>query len=608
MVTESSDTFKPLSGEVYSEMLGRLCMGFSALEEWSLRVITITIQSTNQLEHVHDISLERNLNQLSHFCRLLWSQEKCRKDCCQFYKKLSLEATQNLNVVYQDRCPFGFITLAYATKVNDDQYLVVIASHWREPGTEGVTFQAIDAISFPEPGLKRDLLDESMRVIALNAAKLYKEVNVQIEDACSKLVELLRILDVNSLSSLRLHFDRLLHDYFDKRRGEDIHALCSGISPLLNILSGLLGDCEVLLFTNTDPATSEMQLIASTKEIEPWVGKLYLDESQKALSLCTKTQKMPSLLYIANSQTVDLPEPFRCVVALCHKTIASVGHTTTAKVNIKTHNVFCDAFGTVLTNAAFVRKMVDLSVTTSHSIKSPLTKLVGCVELMKKKCQVALKGSSIELDSDFSTKWASKADFAYAMLMNTITKLASSNQLLWGTPRGISPEDHPVRKLLESAVDDWRDIAEINRGIKIVVDSEIPWKARYYFDWSRLMMAVTNLVENAVKYSHFNETVRINLRKEKLDKDNCDVLAFYFTDYGIGIDKADNERIFRPLEQGRVLDRKRFIPGNGMGLAIAKQAAQAHHGDIEFTQILWKGNPFTYQHYKVTFKLWIPAI
>ena len=98
-------------------------------------------------------------------------------------------------------------------------------------------------------------------------------------------------------------------------------------------------------------------------------------------------------------------------------------------------------------------------------------------------------------------------------------------------------------------------------------------------DKVKLNLAVTNLVENAIKYNVDSGWVRVTL-----DADNK---YFYVkvADSGIGIpeDSVDHifERFFRVDKA-----RSREVGGTGLGLSITKNVIQMHHGviDVESTQ------------------------
>ena len=94
------------------------------------------------------------------------------------------------------------------------------------------------------------------------------------------------------------------------------------------------------------------------------------------------------------------------------------------------------------------------------------------------------------------------------------------------------------------------------------------------FDFAHTTRALTNLLENALKYSP--DTAPVLLRAARRD----DKLRFLVEDAGPGIALADAERIFEPFYRAlRTSDRVR---GTGLGLSIARQLAEAQRGTLRY--------------------------
>ena len=99
------------------------------------------------------------------------------------------------------------------------------------------------------------------------------------------------------------------------------------------------------------------------------------------------------------------------------------------------------------------------------------------------------------------------------------------------------------------------------------------------------MSAVTNLLDNAVKYSDSDEPVELLASVE----DGSASIAV--RDHGIGIPKRDLERIFERFYR---VDRarSRATGGTGLGLSIVRHIAQAHGGDVTVESIEGVGSTF----------------
>lgn len=102
----------------------------------------------------------------------------------------------------------------------------------------------------------------------------------------------------------------------------------------------------------------------------------------------------------------------------------------------------------------------------------------------------------------------------------------------------------------------------------------------------KLSLAITNLVENAIKYNQENGWVHVAL--------NADHKLFYIevADSGIGIAPEETDHIFERFYR---VDKShsREIGGTGLGLAIARSAIVMHRGAIKVYSQPGKGTTFT---------------
>jgi two-component system, OmpR family, sensor histidine kinase SenX3 len=107
----------------------------------------------------------------------------------------------------------------------------------------------------------------------------------------------------------------------------------------------------------------------------------------------------------------------------------------------------------------------------------------------------------------------------------------------------------------------------------------------------QLISAVTNLVENAVKYSEPASTVEIRVEGRRLDGGTllCDLVV---TDHGVGIPAHDLQRIFERFYR---VDRarSRATGGTGLGLSIVRHVADNHRGTVMVRSVEGEGSTFT---------------
>jgi signal transduction histidine kinase len=125
-----------------------------------------------------------------------------------------------------------------------------------------------------------------------------------------------------------------------------------------------------------------------------------------------------------------------------------------------------------------------------------------------------------------------------------------------------------------------------NIGIDLFVPQDLG-SARV--DKTLFRVALDNLISNAIKYS--DPGARVTIAAEKVGDLEMRIVV---RDQGIGIPAADLERIFEKYyrsSEKALADR----PGHGLGLYLARQIVQLHHGSISVSSELGKGTEFTLQ-------------
>ena len=101
-----------------------------------------------------------------------------------------------------------------------------------------------------------------------------------------------------------------------------------------------------------------------------------------------------------------------------------------------------------------------------------------------------------------------------------------------------------------------------------------------------IQQALLNLVENAIKYSHQNTKIHVQLTEE----DNYAII--HVQDEGFGIEESYHEKIFERFYRVDPT-RSRDLGGTGLGLAIAKHITNLHNGKITIQSELNKGSIFS---------------
>ena len=144
-------------------------------------------------------------------------------------------------------------------------------------------------------------------------------------------------------------------------------------------------------------------------------------------------------------------------------------------------------------------------------------------------------------------------------------------------------EPTPVRVLVEEAVERLGPLA-LAGGIPLrtePIDAELVVSC----DPTQLVSAVTNLLDNAVKYSEQGQEVEVSVSAE----DGQVVLCV--RDHGIGIPSRDLERVFERFYRVDKA-RSRATGGTGLGLSIVRHVAEAHGGEVTVESTEGEGSTF----------------
>jgi signal transduction histidine kinase/tetratricopeptide (TPR) repeat protein len=105
-------------------------------------------------------------------------------------------------------------------------------------------------------------------------------------------------------------------------------------------------------------------------------------------------------------------------------------------------------------------------------------------------------------------------------------------------------------------------------------------------DRESMTQAITNLIDNAVKYSGDSRNIIVRAYAED------QYLIFTVKDFGIGIRKEEIDKVFERFYRGGN-ELTRTVKGSGLGLTLVKQIVEAHHGKIEVESEVGNGSTFT---------------
>ena len=239
----------------------------------------------------------------------------------------------------------------------------------------------------------------------------------------------------------------------------------------------------------------------------------------------------------------------------------------------ETENI-SDTFNLMLAKLRLVEESRQEFVSNvSHELKTPLTSMKVLADSLLMQEEVPN-----ELYREFMQDIAEEIDRENTIISDllTLVKMDRKTQEL-----NIAVTD--VNEFMETILKRLRPIAE-KANVEVVFESNRSVSAE--IDASRLSLAFSNLVENAIKYNNENGWVRVTL--------DADHKFFYVkvSDSGMGIPQESLDYIFERFYR---VDKShsREIGGTGLGLAITKSAVVAHRGAIKVQSKLGEGTTFT---------------
>ena len=208
----------------------------------------------------------------------------------------------------------------------------------------------------------------------------------------------------------------------------------------------------------------------------------------------------------------------------------------------------------------------------SHELKTPLTSMKVLADSLNGAEEVPL-----EMYKEFMADIGDEID-RETKIINDLLSLVRMDKS--GAALEVSAVN--INELIEHVLKRLSPIAE-KADVELVYESFRPVIAE--IDEVKFTLAVTNLVENAIKYNNAGGWVHISLNS---DHQYCYIKV---EDNGLGIPEDSVEHIFDRFYRADK-SHSREIGGTGLGLAITKNAIAMHRGDVKVHSELGQGSTF----------------
>jgi signal transduction histidine kinase len=208
----------------------------------------------------------------------------------------------------------------------------------------------------------------------------------------------------------------------------------------------------------------------------------------------------------------------------------------------------------------------------SHELRTPLTSLAGYLDLLRRHTLGELNDMQVGA-LDIMQR---NVDVLSSQLNNLLYLQEHRASQLMLKPVSLAEIVHTVLGTIEGRA----------RDSDIAIDVHIGEMPPLQADPSGLELALTNLLDNAIKYTPPGGRVTLSV------EDEPSRVIIRVEDMGYGIPVAVLDKIFLPFYR---LDDSLASqqPGSGVGLALVKHVAEAHGGQVTVRSVLECGSTFT---------------
>ena len=213
----------------------------------------------------------------------------------------------------------------------------------------------------------------------------------------------------------------------------------------------------------------------------------------------------------------------------------------------------------------------DFIANISHELKTP----IGALSLLSEAI------SQAKDDPAAMERFASRIKSEAKRLEDLVREIINLSRLQGEDPLS---DPHPIEvgEVVKEAISQAETSAEARNIDVLRSDKREAWVLG---DRDQLIMAVHNLIENAINYSPEGTKVAIEVKIDDW------IVEIDVIDQGIGIKEDDLERIFERFYRVDPA-RSRETGGTGLGLSIVKHVAQNHGGEVKVWSKVGVGSTF----------------
>lgn len=210
----------------------------------------------------------------------------------------------------------------------------------------------------------------------------------------------------------------------------------------------------------------------------------------------------------------------------------------------------------------------------SHELRSPLGVINGYLSMLEQGSLGQLKDSGVRAIEVLKAK---------ALEMNMLVAQMLEAARLEDGRLALKRDRLDLRQVAKEAIEGIKPL--VTSRHRLVLDNASDW-VPIIGDEDRLVTIVTNLLENAIKYSPQGGTIHCTVLQDGESG------AVKVRDEGVGIAAEDLPRLFNRFERIRNRDTS-HVGGTGLGLYLSRELARQHGGDVLVDSRPGKGSTFT---------------
>jgi heavy metal sensor kinase len=219
---------------------------------------------------------------------------------------------------------------------------------------------------------------------------------------------------------------------------------------------------------------------------------------------------------------------------------------------------------------ALLTEIKEMSDNMAHDLRSPITRIRGVAEV------TLTSGKSLSEYEGMAASTIEECDRLLDMI-NTMLMISKTES---GVDK-FSSKDVDLTGIVRQACELFEPTAEDK---KVNLSYDVPDRTHLIGDTPMIQRMLSNLLDNAIKYTPSGGTVNIAVSESEAQ------VVVAVKDTGIGISHTDLPRIFERFYR---CDQSRSQAGIGLGLSLARAIARAHGGDISVTSTPNQGSTFT---------------